>query len=117
MLRFWLPAPPSTNNLFLTLRGGRRRVIAPKYRAWRVEADECLAKHEPIVTINDPVSIELLLDERNRMDLDNTLKAPIDALVRAGVIPTDKPKHVRRIAVAMGAAAGGCIVSVKRIAQ
>lgn len=113
MSSFWMPLPPSANNLFITLRGGRRRVISPEYRAWRAEAEQYMRQHV-IETIDEPVELEVLLDERNRMDLDNTLKAPIDHLVRSGVIKNDKPKYVKKITVQMGPAAGGCIVKVTK---
>jgi Holliday junction resolvase RusA-like endonuclease len=115
MPSYWLPLPPSTNNLFITLRGGRRRVISPGYRAWRAEAEAAMLAHHPIETIEDPVEIAMVIDPRNRMDLDNTIKAPIDHIVRAGVIPNDKPKHVKKITIQEGPAAGGVIVAVKRI--
>lgn len=88
-VQIWLPWPPSVNNLFSQDKRGRR-FPSRKYQWWRTQADmEILAQR--IKPISGPVHIKLELtapDKRPR-DGDNFLKAPLDALVRMGVLTDD----------------------------
>jgi Holliday junction resolvase RusA-like endonuclease len=88
-LRLTVPLPPSTNNLYTRGRGHGRRVLTDVARAykeevallaivtsraiqWRYSKGERLA-----------FSLVLHFPNRRRHDLDNALKAPLDALAAA----------------------------------
>lgn len=86
-----IPAPPSANNLFAT--AGRRRVKSQQYRQWLylvVPALGTLAAPEL------PTRYLLTLSGKWNMQSDgeNALKAVLDAVVLAGVLPDDSLKHV-----------------------
>jgi Holliday junction resolvase RusA-like endonuclease len=62
-----------------------------------------------------PVSrfeLRVVLNEKNRLDLDNSLKLVIDFLRRINLIVDDSPKHMRRIVVEMGEAPTGVRVTI-----
>lgn len=88
-----LPFPPSTNNLFVTARFGRttRRVSSPQARAYA----EAVAKRvRDLGALQAPAGelravIAAWLPDRRARDLDNLCKAPLDALVKAGVMVDD----------------------------
>ncbi len=95
-----IPFPPSTNNLYLNMRG-RGRVQTPAYRAWIIEAGAELKRQvkPPCFADDDRVVIKIDLDDTRRGDADNRNKAILDALVSAGVIPGDSKKHVKRVSI------------------
>ena len=88
-----LPFPPSTNNLFVTARFGRttRRVSSPQARAYA----GTVAKHVQALGAPPAPSGELRaviaawVPDRRARDIDNLCKAPLDALVKAGVMADD----------------------------
>src|SRR5215510_9542668 len=86
---FDLPAPPSTNNLFLN-RGGRGgRIKSPGYRSWITEAGwQLRIAHAGKITRTVAVCVTLGLATR-RPDVDNCLKALLDLLVAHEVIEDD----------------------------
>ena len=86
---FDLPAPPSTNNLFLN-RGGRGgRIKSPGYRSWIKEAGWQLRLAHPAKIMRTvAVSVTLGLASQ-RPDVDNCLKALLDLLVTHEVIEDD----------------------------
>lgn len=111
-MRFTIPVPPSTNNLFATV--GSRRVATTKYLRWQREADMLImsqrAKQE---RINPPVQITVTLPQsRQRRDLDNYLKGVQDALVRCHIIPDDSDLIVKRVTAQIGATLE-CEVSIE----
>jgi len=88
-----LPFPPSTNNLFVTARFGRttRRVSSPKARAY-VEAVAMAVRQlgEPMAPAGEVRAVlAVWVPDRRARDLDNLCKAPLDALVKAGVLKDD----------------------------
>lgn len=90
--RVTLPAPPSANNLFATVKG--HRVKSSEYKAW-------LAKAVPLLAFLAgpkayPCRYRILLCGTLNILRDgaNTEKAAIDAIVAAGVIPDDCLKYV-----------------------
>jgi crossover junction endodeoxyribonuclease RusA len=89
-----LPAPPSTNNLFLTR--GRRRVRSPRYRAWLKTAGwELLAQRQGC--IGGPWEAHIVLPNTLRGDTDNYSKALLDLLVKHRVVDDDR--YCRRLII------------------
>ena len=84
-----LPFPPSTNNLFLSI--GRKRISSPKARAYALAVRQAvLAAGVPhIASEGVRVVIAAWMPNKRARDLDNLLKAPLDGLVKAGVLTDD----------------------------
>jgi crossover junction endodeoxyribonuclease RusA len=80
-----MPWPPSINGYFASVRG--RLVLSKRGREYR-KATAGVWRWE---TIEERVSIhiEAYPPDRRRRDLDNILKATLDALVHAGAISDD----------------------------
>ena len=92
-MMFTIPYPPSTNTLFRNVPG-RGRVKTARYKTWmRAAKNEIMAQRAGLgpFPIACPVDFTLEISlERKGSDLDNRLKAPIDALVAAGILQDDK---------------------------
>ena len=91
-LRFELPIPPSTNNLYVNTRRGR--VLSPEGRAWKesVLLELALKKMRPwVASVAKPFGIEYTVVGPVNMsrDIANFEKVCTDCLVTAGVIPGD----------------------------
>ena len=89
MIELTLPWPPSTNRYWRTFQG--RMIISAEGRSYRkAVADQVLiqrgAKHleGPLVVV-----IEAWRPDNRRRDLDNLLKATLDAMTHAGVYEDD----------------------------
>lgn len=82
-----LPIPPSTNNLFKSV--GNRRVRSVEYEAWsRVAGQEIQAQRAP--QFAGPVRVDIACERPERLsDIDNRIKAPLDALVKFHVLRDD----------------------------
>lgn len=105
-----LPFPPALNNLYANVPG-RGRVKAERYVKWANAAgwDLKAARPEPV---SGPVSVSILLgrpDKRKR-DLDGLAKAPLDLLVKHGVISDDS--MVQSLTLTW-AKVSGCVVTVE----
>lgn len=83
-----LPWPPSVNHYWG--HRGSRRFLSPKVRAWKREAT-VLVRAARKVTFSGPVAVTLFLypPDRRRRDLDNIVKAVLDALVSGGLLKDD----------------------------
>lgn len=79
-----LPWPPSNNTYYAVVRG--RKVLSAKGRQYR-EAVAQQARDElwPAYAQSVAVEIEAWMPDRRRRDLDNILKAALDALTHAQV--------------------------------
>jgi crossover junction endodeoxyribonuclease RusA len=101
-----LPYPPSVNNLFINVARGR--VISKRYAAWRTDAHWTI-KRTPGPRFSEPVAVEIILGkpDRRKRDLDNAIKAPLDALVEMHVITDDS--LIQRIEAQWGAVKGAVI--------
>lgn len=90
MIELSLPFPPSVNTYWRNFNG--RMLISKKGREYRqAVADQVLiqrgAKHyEGKVKL----TIEAFRPDKRKRDLDNLLKAPLDALTHAGVYMDDQ---------------------------
>lgn len=114
MIRYELPYPPSTNNLFFNTGHGRAKTDG--YKAWREAAGYAIIeqgrKRQP-----GPVSLALALvrpDKRKR-DLSNSIKSVEDLLVQLGVIEDDS--LVQRISIQWVSAGAPCTVIVQTAEQ
>lgn len=85
---FTLPEPPSTNNLFKNVKGVGR-VRTSHYQDWLMCAITAM-RVQNIKNV-DCRCIVIVGVERNSMqaDIDNRLKATLDAIVKAGVLSDD----------------------------
>tara|TARA_R110002051_G_scaffold325869_1_gene432648 strand:+ start:4367 stop:4807 length:441 start_codon:yes stop_codon:yes gene_type:complete len=97
-----LPPPISTNALFnnRSYGKGRGRIITPEYRLWKSNAAQYLSVQVPLPVFMGRVEIVLYVGEKGaaNLDIDNTSKAAIDALVTAKIIPNDSRKWLRSAA-------------------
>jgi Holliday junction resolvase RusA-like endonuclease len=101
-MRFTIPVPPSTNNLFATVAGKRRSTS--EYMRWQREADMLIISQRPKQKrIAPPVQITITVPQsRQRRDLDNFIKAAQDSLVRCQIIPDDSDLIVKRVTAQVG---------------
>jgi hypothetical protein len=88
-----VPLPPSTNNLFLTTKTGKR-VKTPQYRAWIEAATPILGLMAPPPRVPCEVWITVRGKINPRSDVANREKAVTDLLVAEGVLPGDSVKYV-----------------------
>lgn len=80
--------PPSVNNLFATVAGGKR-IRSKRYNEWANAAGwDCNGKG----SIPGPFELHLILSRKHRrkgQDLDNLIKAPMDLFVAHGLVEGD----------------------------
>jgi len=90
MIEMWLPVPPSTNNLYLNVRGHRGgRIKAPRYRLWLKQAGLELLVQRPR-PVHGPYRLSIELPRSTRGDVGNREKAISDLLVAHGLIDDDR---------------------------
>ena len=108
-LEFDLPWPPSVNRYWRNL--GDRVLISREGRAYRERVVAMLAAHtaEPL-SGRVAVKITVYPPDRRRRDLDNMLKALLDALAYGGVYDDDG--QIDDLRVIRGAAVKGGAVRV-----
>lgn len=105
--------PPSTNNLFLN--GPRGRFRSQKYDEWLQWAQIDYLRQRP-KPIAGPVNLTIEVQEpKRKSDLDNRSKAPIDFLVKAGVIEADDQTIVRDIRLKWSDEVEGCRITIESI--
>ncbi|WP_413506707.1 RusA family crossover junction endodeoxyribonuclease [Serratia proteamaculans] len=97
-----LPFPPSVNTYWRSPNSGPlkgRHLISVKGRDYRTNALACvleqLKRRPKPITENVFTTIVFYPPDRRRRDMDNFLKAPLDALTHAGVWKDDS--QVRRM--------------------
>jgi len=96
MIQIEIPFPPSMNRLWRASKGGGV-YRSPEYAAWRKEAAWAIAAQSRGQSITGPFKITMLVvapDKRHR-DIDNLLKASLDAVAASGLIENDR--HCRWI--------------------
>lgn len=106
-MKLTLPFPPSVNSYWRAPSKGPlagRHLISVKGRQFRSEALACILEQLRRVpkTITDPVADAIVFYPPNlvRRDLDNFLKAPLDALTHAGVWADDS--QVKKLMIEWG---------------
>ena len=109
-----LSLPPSANKLFANVPG-KGRVRTRAYTRWRRDAILSIFAQVPADRgIRGPVSLSLCVPSGMRGDLDNRLKAAIDALVASNRIDDDK--HVQSILIVRGGDDAGTVLVEVRAA-
>lgn len=105
MTTLTLPYPPSTNRLWRHQAG--RVMASPEAKAWKHQA-AWIARAAGLTPIAGPVAMDVTLHpkltskgraSRARIDLDNALKAGLDAL--QGIAYADD-KQITRLSAALG---------------
>jgi Holliday junction resolvase RusA-like endonuclease len=92
--------PPSTNNLFVNVRG-KGRVKTDRYRTWLQAAGWDMKKYHNH-RWNEPVHLTIALGKmRANADISNRIKAIEDLLVTHQIIPGDSAAWVREINIYM----------------
>ncbi|MCB5319109.1 RusA family crossover junction endodeoxyribonuclease [Yersinia massiliensis] len=106
-MKLTLPFPPSVNSYWRAPSKGPlagRHLISVKGRKFRSEALACIIEQLRRMpkTITEPVAVTIVLYPPNRAcrDLDNFLKAPLDALTHAGVWADDS--QVKKLLIEWG---------------
>lgn len=105
-----LPVPPSVNNIWRVARhGNRTRVTLSKgYREWLDLAIILLRMNMPRVKAY-PVAVRITIVRgkgwSKGRDADNTIKALVDALVKAERIADDSEDYVTEFSVRFGPSA------------
>lgn len=88
-----LPFPPSTNRYWRHPTTGKlagRHLISEHGRRYRaLVKDQAWARTAPVLTGRLKVVIEAHMPDKRRRDLDNLLKAALDALTHAAIIEDD----------------------------
>lgn len=91
-MQFSLPYPPSTNHLYRPGAGGKRYLLT-EVKDYRTKVSWALMQQLPRgwQTLAGPVDVRLKIcpPDRMRRDLDNTLKALLDAMTKGGVYGDD----------------------------
>jgi crossover junction endodeoxyribonuclease RusA len=89
MIEITLPFPPSVNTYWRNFNG--RTILSAKGREYRLAVEALLHKQniDLKLTTKLKVEIEAYRPDNRRRDLDNLLKAPLDALGHSNVYEDD----------------------------
>lgn len=115
-LQLTLPWPPSVNRYWRSVPMGRGRgvrvLISREGRAFRTDAIARLAGLRPRGPLRGrlDVRIQLCAPTRRALDIDNRLKALLDAMQHAGVYRDDG--QIDRLLIERGAVTRGGLVRV-----
>ena len=87
---FKLPWPPSANHYWFIVacKGGGRKVIGKKGKLFRENVKELLGERTPH-TCRLGIKLDVYPPDRRKRDLDNLLKATLDALECGGLYGDD----------------------------
>ena len=94
-MRFAIPKPPSTNNLYRQVRPRGNQawtVRAPtaEYEAWKREAGWLIRSQAlPLPFFPGPFALSIEIPRKTRMDIDN-IKAIPDLLKSLGIVTDDR---------------------------
>lgn len=114
LARLAMPSPISTNALYRNVPGVGR-VATTKYNGWKRLAAQYLSVQSPLPNFKTPVTVLIYVGEQGvgGMDADNTEKAYLDALKRAGIIVDDSRKWVRGVAAHWTPSLSGAVVVIE----
>jgi len=116
MIKFEIPFPISMNRLWRATKGGGV-YRSPEYTKWKQQACWAIIAQRGGHKILGPFKLTMLVvqpDKRHR-DLDNTLKATLDALAGAGVIANDR--HCRWIEARWVEDGAPCTIILEQIGE
>ncbi|MEI7341408.1 RusA family crossover junction endodeoxyribonuclease [Pectobacterium brasiliense] len=106
-MKLTLPFPPSVNTYWRSPSSGPlagRHLVSAKGRAFRTQAIACvleqLHRKPKAITTLVAVTITFYPPDRRTRDMDNYLKAPLDALTHAGVWADDS--QIKRMLLEWG---------------
>lgn len=86
---FTIPAPPSTNNLFLN-KTGKGRIPTAQYTDWKMQAATAI-RSQHVRNVAGRVIVLIGVERHSsQADIDNRTKAALDALVKAEIIDDDR---------------------------
>ena len=110
-----LPFPPSVNQITAVVRG--RKITSKRGREYRREAVEAIRRQYDSKPIAGRlhVVIELYPPDRRRRDVDNSNKAPLDAMTCAGVYEDDSQIDHLEIIRCEVCKPGKCIVTIEEL--
>ncbi len=89
-MKFTLPYPPTVNHYWGNRVAGKRviRYIGAKGKQFRQDVIDSVSIDEPL-TGSLKVSLIAYPPDKRKRDIDNLLKAPLDALQHAGIYADD----------------------------
>ena len=89
-MRFQFEFPPSTNNLWMPVKG-KGLVKTKEYRAWQDANAWIIRQQIGLVKIEGPFEAYFVFErpDRRKRDLDNLLKASLDCIENARVVEND----------------------------
>ncbi|MEQ9941077.1 RusA family crossover junction endodeoxyribonuclease [Pectobacterium aroidearum] len=106
-MKLTLPFPPSVNTYWRSPSSGPlagRHLVSAKGRTFRAQAIACvleqLHRKPKAITTLVAVTITFYPPDRRTRDMDNYLKAPLDALTHAGVWTDDS--QIKRMLLEWG---------------
>lgn len=110
--RIELPYPPTLNSCFHNI-SGRGRAVTPRYREWTNEALWMVTSQKPQkFDVEVSISIGIVAPDKRPRDIDNLIKPCLDLLVKAGVIPDDNSKYVRKVSAQWLASGPPCSILI-----
>ena len=89
-MRFQFEFPPSTNNLWMPVKG-KGLVKTKEYRAWQDANAWIIRQQIGMEKIEGQFEIHLVFErpDRRKRDLDNLIKSSLDCIVNARVVNDD----------------------------
>lgn len=109
-----LPFPPSVNGTFRKHNGAH---LSERYIAWRDAATVDILSQRPAkVRGQVAITLEFNAPDRRPRDIDNLLKAPLDLLVKQGVIEDDNCKFVREVTARWVEQGPPCAITIRSAA-
>ena len=111
-VRYELPYPPSVNNYWHT--SGKRRYISPAGKKFTEDVAKNVYEQGYKRFGNKSLGISVMIHPRSkrRFDLDNTLKAILDALMKAGCYDDDSQFEYIEIARGEARDGGAAVVHI-----
>lgn len=112
-LTYRLPWPPSVNCYIR--RGNNRSYMTKKGKEFRAEVHASIDSERPLLGGRLAVSIELTPPDKRKRDIDNHIKAALDALQHGGVFVDDSQIDLLRVARCRVESPGCCDVTITEL--